>query len=120
MSSKPAGRVSPTVMADWAGLVPVLVSVKIKVVAAPSAMVAAPKVLATVGLVLVTVKHWLVAVLVAFVVVTLAARLVWAACGQVPVVPAVLVKPAKVTVQLAVAFAMARVVRPEITPVPAL
>ena len=36
-------------MALWAGLVPVLVSVKIKVVVAPSAMVAAPKVLATVG-----------------------------------------------------------------------
>ena len=120
MSCKPAGSVSPTVMADWAGLVPVLVSVKIKVVAAPSAMVAAPKVLATLGLVLVMLRHWLVAVLVALVVVTLAAKLVWAACGQVPVWPAVLVRPAKVTVQLAVALAMAKVVKPLMTLVPLL
>ena len=117
---RPAGKVSPTVIADWAGLVPVLVSVKIRVVVAPSAMEPAPKVLATVGLVLVTLRHWLVAVLVALVVVTLAAKLVWAACGQVPVVPAVLVKPASVTLQVAVALAMAKVVRPEMTPVPAL
>ena len=37
-------------------MVPVLVSVKMSVVAAPSAMLAAAKVLATVGLVLVMVK----------------------------------------------------------------
>ena len=49
MSCKPVGKVSPSVIADWAGLVPVLVKVKTRVVVAPSAIEPAPKVLATVG-----------------------------------------------------------------------
>ena len=83
-------------------------------------MVAAPKVLATVGLVLVTLKQAFAPPVMALVAVMLVCKLVWAACGQVPVVPAVLVRPAKVTLQVAVALAMAKVVRPEMTPVPAL
>ena len=43
------GSVSPSAMPDCAGLVPVFVSVKTSVVAAPSLIAAAPKVLATVG-----------------------------------------------------------------------
>ena len=120
MSCKPVGKVSPSVIADWAGLVPVLVKVKTRVVVAPSAIEPAPKVLATVGLVLVTLKHWSVDVLLALVVVTLAAKLVWLACGQAPAVPAVLVRPAKVTLQVAVALAMATAVRPEMTRLPLL
>ena len=45
--SKSAGKVSPIVIGDCAGLLPPLVSVKISVVVAPSLIVAAPKVLAT-------------------------------------------------------------------------
>ena len=120
MSCKPAGKVSPTVIADWAGLVPVLVRVKMRVVAAPSAMVAAPNVLATVGLVLVMVKHWSLPPIDAPVDVTLANKLVCAACGHVPVVPAALVSPATVAVQLIVALAMASVVKPLMILVPTL
>ena len=120
MSSKPAGRVSPTVMADCAGLVPALVRVKTRVVVAPSAMLAAPKVLATVGLVLVTVRQASAPPVVAFVAVMLACRLVWAACGQVPFTPDALVSPASVTVQLAVPLVIARLVRPLITREPVL
>ena len=120
MSSKPAGRVSPTVMAVCAGLVPELVSVKTKVVVAPSVMAAAPKVLATVGPVVLTVKQALAPPVVALVAVMLACRLVCAACGQVPFWPGVLVKPAKVAVQLVVPLVMARPVRPLMTRVPAL
>ena len=69
---------------------------------------------------MVTLKHWSVDVLLALVVVTLAAKLVWLACGQVPAVPAVLVRPAKVTLQVAVALAMAMAVRPEMTRLPLL
>ena len=108
----PAGNVSPTVIALCAGLVPLLVSVKMRLVLPPSVMLAAPKVLATVGLVLVTVRHWSTAVLVALVAVTLAPRLVCAATGQVPVCPAVLLRPATVTVQLTVPLAIARPVSP--------
>ena len=97
-----------------------MVKVKMSVVAAPSAMLAVPNVLATVGLVLVTVKHWSALALVALVVVTLANKLVCAACGHVPVCPAVLVKPASVTVQDAVPFVMAIGVKPLMTRVPAL
>ena len=117
---KPAGKVSPTVIADWAGLVPLLVKVKMRLVVAPSLIAAAAKVLATLGLILLTVKHWSVDVLVAPVVVTLAVKLVCAACGQVPVCPATLVTPATVTVQLAVPLLMARPVRPLRTLVPLL
>src|SRR4029077_11821143 len=41
---RPVGSVSPTVMAPCAGFVPLLVSVKTSVVAAPSTNVPAPKV----------------------------------------------------------------------------
>ena len=67
-----------------------------------------------------TDKHWSVAVLVAPVVVTDAARLVWAASGQVPVWPAALVTPATVTLQLTVPLVMARPVSPLKTRVPLL
>ena len=120
MSSKPAGRVSPMVMADCAGLVPVLVRVKTSVVLAPSTMGDVPKVLATDGAAEVTLKHRSIEVLVAPVVVTLAPRLVCGACGQVPVCPAVLVTPDTVTVQLAVPLLIATPVRPESTRVPAV
>ena len=107
-------------MADWAGLVPEFVRVKTNVVVAPSAMLGLPKVLATVGLVLVTVKQASAPPVVAFVAVMLACRLVWAACGQVPFTPDAFVKPASVTVQLAVPLVMARPVRPLMTRVPAV
>ena len=120
MIVKPVGRVSPTVIADCAGLLPLLVRVKMRLVVAPSLIEAAAKVLATLGLILLTVRHWSVEVLVAPVVVTLAVRLVWAAIGQLPVCPGVLVTPATVTVQVVVPLVMAKPVRPLRTLLPPL
>ena len=108
------------VIGDCAGLVPLLVRVKMRVVVAPSVIAAAPKVLASVGLTLFTDRHWSAPPGVALVAVTLAARLVCAACGQVPVWPAALVRPLKVTLQLAVPLLIATVVRPLMTRVPAV
>src|SRR5690349_11619311 len=110
-------------MVDCAGFVPLLVSVNTSVVAAPSAIVPAPKVLATVGLVRVTTRHWSVPPGVAFVAVTLAARLVNAAGlpAQLALVcVAWFVRPESVTVQLAVPAVIAMPVRPETTRVPAV
>ena len=47
---KPVGNVSPTLMALWAGLEPLLVRVKMRLVVWPSLMAAAGKVLVTLGL----------------------------------------------------------------------
>ena len=112
MKRSPAGSVSPRAIPDCAGLDPWFVSVKMSVVVAPSAIVAAPKVLAAFGAVAVTETHWFAEVLVAFVVVTLAARFVNAATGHVPACPGSLVRPESVTVQLAVPEVMARPVTP--------
>jgi hypothetical protein len=120
LSVRLVGSVSPSVIADWAGFVPLLVSVKTSVVMAVSLIDAAPKVLATVGFARVTTTHWSVPAGVAFVAVTLAARLVKAAAGQLAFTwVATLVRPETVTVQLAVPLAIAMPVRPERTRVPA-
>src|SRR6516165_3291166 len=92
-------------MPDCAGLVPWLVIVKTSVVAAPSAIVPAPKVFATFGLCTFTTRHWFVETLVALVVVTFEAWLVNATgvAEQLELTcPFALVRPATVTVQLAV------------------
>src|SRR5262245_21465219 len=104
-----------------AGFVPVLVSVKTSVVALPSVIVAAPKVFATVGVPAVTTRQTSVDVLFAPVVVTEAEAFVNAAgfVAQEPLTwPVWFVRPATVTVQLAVPAVMARPVRPERTRVP--
>jgi hypothetical protein len=121
--ARPVGSVSPSVIADCAGLVPLLASVKTSVVAAPSAMVPAPKVFAAVGLARFTTKHCAVEVLVALVVVTLAAALVKAAGLPAQLAftcVAWFVTPETVTVQLAVPAVIAMPVRPESTRVPAV
>jgi hypothetical protein len=123
LSLRPVGSVSPSVIADWAGLVPLFVSVKTSVVAVLSAIDAAPNALATLGFARVTTRHWSVEVLVAAVVVTEADRFVKAA--GLPTQLALvcvgwLVRPETVTVQLAVPAVMARPVNPESTRVPAL
>src|SRR5512134_2249201 len=102
-------------MPDCAGFVPWFVRVKTSVVVAQSAIVAAPKVFAALGTVDVTGKHWFTDVLVAFVVVTLAARFVNAAAGHVPTCVGSLVRPESVTVQLAVPDVIATPVTPERT-----
>jgi hypothetical protein len=115
------GSVSPSVIAGCAGLVPWFVSVKTSVVAAPSANEPAPKVLATVGFTRFTTRHWSVPPGVALVAVTLAARLVKAAAGQLAFTwPAWLVTPETVTVQLAVPAVIAMPESPESTRVPAV
>ena len=106
---------SPSAMPAWAGLLPWLVSVKTRVVVAPSAIVAAPKVLAAFGTVEVTGRHWSVDVLVALVVVTLAARFVNAAAGHAPACPGSFVRPEIVTVHEAVPALIATPVTPEST-----
>ncbi len=119
----PVGSVSPTVMADWAGLVPLLVSVKTSVVVAASLIEAAPKVLATVALARFTTRHWSAEPLVMPVVVTFAPRLVNAAGLPTQLAltcVAWLVTPATVTVQLAVPALIDTPVRPESTRVPAV
>src|SRR5437763_1854557 len=100
-----AGNVSPTVIAACAGFVPLLVSVKTRVVTPPSGMLAAPKVFATVGFVVVTTRHWSAPAGVAFAAVTFAARFVNAAGLPAQLAfawPAALVRPETVTVQLGV------------------
>ena len=79
LRARPVGSVSPTVIADCAGLVPLLASVKTRLVAAPSAMVPAPKVFATLGFTRLTTRHWSLEPLLMPVVVTPAARFVKAA-----------------------------------------
>src|SRR5438270_645577 len=121
--ARPVGKVSPTVIAACAGLVPVFASVKTSVVAAPSAMLAAPKVFATVALVFVTTRHWSAPAGVALVAVTLAARLVKAAGFPTQlafVCAAALVRPETVTVQLALPAVIAMPVKPDSTRVPAV
>ncbi len=108
-------------MPDCAGWVPLFVSVKTSVVAAPSAIEAAPKVFATFGLTRLTTRHWSVDALVAPVAATLAARLVKAAGLPAQLAftcDAWLVSPATVAVQLAVPAAIAIPERPESTRVP--
>src|SRR5438874_1364921 len=103
-------------MPDWTGFDPLLVSVKTSVVVLLSVIEAAPKVFATEGAAVFTTRHWSVEVLVALVVVTDADRFVKAAGlpEQLELVcVAVLVRPAIVTVQLAVPAVMATVVSPE-------
>ena len=117
---KLAGNVSVKLMPDCAGFVPEFVSVKRSVVVAPSMNVFGVNALVSTGAIAVMLKQAFAPPVVALVAVMLVCKLVWAACGQVPVVPAVLVTPAKVTVQLTVALAMAKVVKPLMTPVPAL
>ena len=114
--ARPVGSVSPSVIAGCAGLVPLLVSVKTRVVAAPSAMVPAPKVLAAAGLARFTTRHCALEVLAALVVVTLAGAFVNAAGlpAQLALVcVAWFVTPETVTVQLAVPAVIAMPPRPE-------
>ena len=102
---------------------PLLVSVKTSVVAAPSAIEAAPKVFATFGFARVTTRHWSVEVFVAAVVVTLAARLVKAAGLPAQLAftcVAWLVTPETVTVQLAVPPDIVIPLKPDSTRVPAV
>ena len=112
LKRRPAGSVSPRAIPDCAGLEPWFVSVKMSVVVAPSAIVAAPKVFAAFGAVAVIDTHWFAEVLVALVVVTLAARFVNAAAGQVPACPGSLVRPERVTVHEAVPEVIATPVTP--------
>jgi hypothetical protein len=115
------GSVSPSVIADCAGFVPLLVSVKTSVVVPASLIEAAPKVLATPGFARVTTRHWSVPPGVALVAVTLAARFVKAAAGQLAFTcVAWFVTPDTVTVQLAVPAVIAIPVSPESTRVPAV
>jgi hypothetical protein len=119
----PVGSVSPTLIPDCAGFVPVFVSVKTSVVVAPSAMEAAPKVLATLGFTRFTTRHWSLEAFVATTVVTLADRFVNAAGfpAQLAFVwPVAFVTPATVTVQEAVVAAIAIPVSPESACVPLL
>jgi hypothetical protein len=123
LSVRLAGSVSPSVIAERAGFVPVFVSVKTSVVVAPSLMAAAPKVLATVGVPAVTTRHWSVEAFVALAVVTEAERFVKAAgfAAQLAFVcVAAFVRPDTVTVHEAVPEAIAMPVRPESTRVPLL
>jgi len=97
--------------------------VKTSAVAAPSAMVPAPNVLATVGLTRFTTRHRSLEPLLMPVVVTEAARFVNAAGLPAQLAftwPTALVRPATVTVQLAVPAAIAMPVSPERTRVPAV
>jgi hypothetical protein len=57
LSRNPVGSVSPSAIADCAGFVPLLVSVKTRVVAAPSAIDAAPNVFAAFGFTRFTTRH---------------------------------------------------------------
>ncbi len=114
---------SPRVIADCAGWVPALASVKTRVVAAPSAIEAAPKVFPTLGAAFVTTRHWSDDAFVAPVGTTLAARFVNAAGLPEQLAftcVAWFVTPETVTVQLAVPALIAMPVRPERTRVPAV
>ncbi len=114
---------SPSAIADCEGFVPLFVSVKTSVVAAPSAIEAAPKVFATLGLRRFTTRHWSAEMLFAPVAATFEARLVKAAGlpAQLALTcVAWLVTPATVTVQLVVPAVIAMPPRPESTRVPAL
>jgi hypothetical protein len=117
------GRLSVNAIADWAGLVPLLASVKTSVVVPPSPMAPIPNALATVGVPEVTTRHWFVEAFVTPPTVTDAARFVNAAgfaAHDAFVCVAAFVTPATVTVQLAVPEVIARPVSPESTRVPAL
>ena len=114
------GKLSVKLMPDWAGLVPVLVKVKRSVVVAPSTKVDGMKALVSTGGMGLTLKQALLPPTIALVAVMLATRLVWLACGQVPVMPTALVRPATVTVQLVVPLVMARPVKPLRTRLPVL
>jgi hypothetical protein len=119
--ARPAGSVSPSTMPDCAGLEPWFASVKTRLVVAPSLNDAAPKVFATFGFRWLTTRHWSLPAGVALVAVTLAARFVKAAAGQLAFTcPATFVTPETVTVQLAVPADIAMPVRPESTWVPAV
>src|SRR5262245_36046582 len=102
-------------MPDRAGFVPLRGSVKTMDKVAPSALVAGPKHFPAVGTVEVTGRHWSVEVLATIAVVTLAARLVRAAAGQVPTSVGSLVRPESVTVHETVPEVTAMPVRPEST-----
>ena len=122
-SRSPVGSVSPRLIPERAGFVPVFVSVKTSVVVAASLIAPAPKVLATVGVPAVTTRHWSADAFVAPAAVTDAARFVKAAglpTQLALVCVAALVRPATVTVQLAVPEAIAMPVNPESTRVPPL
>ena len=102
---------------------PVLVIVKVSVEVAPAAIVVGANALSRVGASVFTTRQTLPAVTVALVVVTLAERLVNAAGGPTQLAftaVARLVRPATVTVQLAVPAVIAMPVRPERTRVPTL
>ncbi len=112
---------SPSAMPDCAGWVPPLASVKTSVVVEPSLMEAAPKVLATVGVAALTTRQRSVDAFVAPAAVTFAARLVNAAGLPAQLAfacEAWLVRPATLTVQLAVPADIAMPERPESTRVP--
>ena len=123
-SCSPVGSVSPRLIPDCAGLLPLLVSVKTSVVAAPSLIGLAPKVLATVGAPAVTTRQLAATPLVRLVVaLMLAAPLVKAAgvAAQLALVcVAAFVTPATVTVQEPVPDAIAIPVNPDSTCVPPL
>ena len=108
-------------MPDCAGLVPLLVIVNTSVDVPPASMVDGANTLPRLALARVTTTHWSVETLLAAVVVTLAPALVKAALGQLAFTcAAALVRPATVTVQLAVPLVIAMPERPESTRVPAV
>ncbi len=123
LSASPVGSVSPSVIADCAGFVPLLASVKTSVVVPASLIDAAPNVFAALALARVTARHWSAPPGVALVAVTFAARLVNATGlpAQLALVcVAWLVTPETVTVQLAVPAVIAMPVSPESTRVAAV
>ena len=119
----PAGNVSTKLIPDWAGLVPPLVTVKTSVEVPPRSMVEGEKTFARLPLARFTTRHWSVEPLVMPVVVTLVARLVKPAGLPTQLAftcVAWFVRPATVTVQLAVPEVMVTPVMPDRTLVPAV
>lgn len=113
-----AGNDSVNEIPLCAGLVPLLVKVKIRLVVPASLMVAADHALVKVGLTVLTTKHWSVDVLVARLVVTFAVKLVKAAglpTQEALVCVGEFVRSAIVTVQLDVVNVIATPVIPDST-----